>query len=62
MIDKIKAKSRPSIYFAIGALTVWMSHASSIEDGFTAIQIVNVVIASILGGFVALRAKMDNLK
>ena len=51
---------RPYVYFAIGMLTVWGSHASSLEEGFTAIKLINVLLASALGGFIALRAKNDS--
>ena len=43
----------------IGLATVWGSHASQLEDGYSNIELFNIIIASALGGLVALRAYLD---
>lgn len=46
-------------YFIGGFATVWASHATALESGFSAMQLVNVIIAAVAGGALAVRALMD---
>lgn len=51
---------RKLTYFLIGMGTVWGSHATKLESmDFTVMQVVNIIVASVLGGLVALRALLD---
>lgn len=51
---------RKLTYFLIGMGTVWGSHATKLESmDFTVMQVVNILVASVLGGLVALRALLD---
>lgn len=50
---------RKFMYFIGGFASVWASHAGALEEGFTVIQLVNVLVAAVAGGAVAVRALMD---
>lgn len=52
---------RKLVYFFIAAANVWASHATKLESAdYTAMQLINVIIMSLAGGAVAVRALMDN--